>query len=100
MERFYNLAAAHDYSAAWPLADPSFQQQLHGYSGFQSTFSADRSITFDSAQTVSQSASSATVEVHTTSVQSNGTQHCTGTVQLVPGSGGGWLLHQIGISCS
>jgi hypothetical protein len=62
--------------------------------------SATRSITFDSARTVSQSGDAATVAVQTTSVRTNGTQHCSGTVQLVPGSGGGWLLHRIGINCS
>ncbi len=99
VERFYTLAAGHDYGAAWALADPTFQRQLGGYRGFQSTMSASRSITFDSARTVSQSAGAATVAVQTTSTRTNGTQHCAGTVQLVPGSGGGWLLHQIGIVC-
>jgi serine/threonine-protein kinase len=100
VERFYTLAAGHSYGSAWALADPTFQSQLGGYRGFQSTMSATRSITFDSARTVNQSAHGATVAVQTTSVRSNGTQHCTGTVQLVPGSGGGWLLHQIGINCT
>jgi hypothetical protein len=100
VERFYTLAASHDYGSAWALADPTFQSQLGGYRSFQGTMSATRSITFNSARVVSQSSHAATVAVRTTSVRSNGTQHCAGTVQLVPGSGGGWLLHQIGISCS
>ncbi len=100
VERFYTLAAGHDYAAAWALADPAFQSQLGGYQGFQNTMAADRSITFDTAHTVSQSAGGATVQVQTTSVRSEGTQHCAGTVQVVPGAGGSWLLHQIGISCS
>jgi hypothetical protein len=33
-------------------------------------------------------------------VQSDGTRHCTGTVDLVPGTAGHWLLHQIAINCS
>ncbi len=100
VERFYTLAAGHDYGSAWALADPAFQSQLGGYRGLQATMSATRSITFNSARTVSQSASGATVAVQTTSVRTDGTQHCSGTVQLVPGSGGSWLLHQIGISCN
>jgi hypothetical protein len=100
VERFYTLAASHDYGSAWALADLAFQSQLGGYRGFQGTMAATRSITFDSARTVSQSSGGATVAVRTTSVRTNGTQHCSGTVQLVPGSGGGWLLHQIGISCT
>jgi hypothetical protein len=101
VESFYENAAGHRYAAAWALADPAFRDQLGGYSGFQAGQSADRSITFNSARTVSQSAGSATVAVTTTSVRSNGTQHCSGTVQLVPGSGSGtWLLHQIAIDCT
>jgi hypothetical protein len=48
----------------------------------------------------SQTSSAATVAVRTTSVQSTGTRHCSGTVDLVPGAGGRWLLHQIDINCS
>jgi hypothetical protein len=98
VERFYTLAAGHSYPAAWALADPAFRDQLGGYGGFQATMAGSRSITFNSARTVSQSGSSATVAIQTTSVRTNGTQHCSGTVRLVP-SGSGWLLHQIGISC-
>ena len=100
-ESFYHLAAAHDYSQAWALADPAFQNQLGGYQSFASGQAADRSITFDSASVVSQTPSSATVSVQTTSVRQSGTQHCTGTVDLRSAAGGGaWLLHQIHINCS
>ena len=99
VERFYTLAAGHNYGSAWALADPAFQSQLGGYRGFQSTFAATRSITFNSARTVSQSAGAATIAVQTTSVRSNGTQHCSGPVELVRGSSG-WLVHQIGINCT
>jgi hypothetical protein len=99
VESFYHLAAAHQYSQAWALADPAFQNQLGGYSSFQAGQSGDRSITFDAARVVSQSGSAATVAVQTTSVRDSGTQHCRGTVELSATSGK-WLLHQIQISCS
>jgi hypothetical protein len=100
VERFYTLAAGHDYSAAWALTDAAFQRQLGGYRSFENTMSASRSITFDSARTLSQSAGAATVAIRTTSFRTDRTQHCAGTVQLVPGGGGSWLLHQIAIGCS
>ncbi|MEO6859688.1 MAG: serine/threonine-protein kinase [Solirubrobacteraceae bacterium] len=96
---FYTLAAAHRYPQAWTLADPSFRAQLHGYQGFQNTFANDRSITVNSLHTVNQSGSAATVAMTTTSVQSTGTQHCSGTVQLSGGSGAPWRVHQIQIGC-
>ncbi|HEY2005059.1 MAG TPA: serine/threonine-protein kinase [Solirubrobacteraceae bacterium] len=97
---FYTLAAGHRYSQAWALADPAFQSQLGGYQSFQNTFSGDRSITVDSLRTLSKSASSATVAISTTSVRTDGTQHCSGTVLLSPASsGGGWLMHHIQIGC-
>jgi serine/threonine-protein kinase len=97
---FYTLAAGHRYSQAWALTDPAFQSQLGGYQSFQNTFSGDRSITVDSLRTLSKSARSATVAIATTSVRTDGTQHCSGTVQLSPASsGGGWLMHHIQIGC-
>jgi serine/threonine protein kinase len=101
VESFYHLAAAHSYSQAWALADPTFQSQLGGYSSFVAGQSGDRSITFDSARVLTQTASAARVGVTTTSVRTNGTQHCGGTVELVlDGSNGTWLLHLIHINCT
>jgi hypothetical protein len=82
------------------MADPAFQSELGGYRSFEGTFAPVRSITFNSARTVSESAGSATVAVQTTSVQTSRTQHCGGTVQLAAGGAGAWLLHHIAISCS
>jgi len=97
---FYTLAAGHHFPQAWALADPTFQSQLRGYQSFQNTFAADRSITVDSLRTLNRSGASATVALTTTSVRTDGTQHCTGTVQLSrAGAKGGWLLHQIQIAC-
>ncbi len=99
VETFYENAASHRYSAAWALADENFRNQLGGYASFQAGQEEDERIIFDSAQVVSQSAGLATVAVRTTSVRTNGTQHCAGTVQVVPGSGS-WMVHQIGINCT
>jgi hypothetical protein len=101
VKSFYTLAAAHRYAAAWGLADASMQSQLGGYQSFQSGQAGDRSITFTSAKTVIRTPSSARVAITTTSVRSTGTQHCAGTVDLVPGAQrGNWQLHEIGINCS
>jgi serine/threonine protein kinase len=101
VKSFYTLAAAHRYAAAWGLADGSMRGQLGGYRSFQSGQAGDRSITFTSATTVSQTPASARVAITTTSVRANGTQHCAGTVDLVPATQSGhWQLHQIGINCS
>jgi hypothetical protein len=99
VESFYKLAAAHRYADAWALADPTFQNQLGGYSAFQSGQAGDRSITFDSARVTNMSANSASVSIRTTSVRDSGTQHCSGSVDLVRGSSSAWLLHLIHISC-
>jgi hypothetical protein len=100
VESFYRLAAARRYSEAWALADPTFRAQLGGYRDFQAGQAHDRSITFDSAHVGSQAGNSATLTVSTTSVQSDRTRHCSGTVDLVQGTAGHWLMHQIDINCS
>jgi hypothetical protein len=101
VKSFYTLAAAHRYAAAWGLADPAMHSQLGGYRSFQSGQAGDRSITFTSARTVSQTPSNARVMITTTSVRTNGTQHCVGTVDLESGAQAGhWQLHQIAINCS
>ena len=100
VESFYGAAAAHHYAGAWALADPTLRSQLQGYESFQAGQAGDHSITFDSAHVISQSSRAATVAVQTTSVRDSGTQHCTGTVDLVPAGGGGWLLHLLHINCT
>jgi eukaryotic-like serine/threonine-protein kinase len=98
-ESFYSLAAAHRYADAWALADPTFRAQLGGYQSFADGQALDRSITFDAASVMTQSADSATVAIQTTSVRANGTQHCSGTVDLRLVSSA-WMLHLIHISCA
>ena len=99
VESFYHLAAAHRYAQAWSLADSNFQQQLGGYESFQAGQADDRSITFNKATVTNQTASSATVTVQTTSDRSNGTESCSGNVDLVKNSAS-WQLDQISINCS
>jgi serine/threonine-protein kinase len=100
VERFYQSAANHQYAAAWALAGPNLRNQLGGYSSFQNTFSSVRSITFHSAQSLPGSSSStATVALRTTSVQTDRTQQCAGTAQMVH-SAGAWLLDGISIHCT
>jgi serine/threonine protein kinase len=100
VESFYQLAAARRYPEAWALADPAFRAQLGGYRSFQAGQANDRSISFDTAHVASQTGDSSTVQVSTTSVQSDGTRHCSGTVDAVRGTAGRWLVHQIHINCS
>ena len=100
VESFYHLAAAHQYSNAWALADPVFRDQLGGYASFQSGQAGDRSITFNSANVVSKSGDAASVAIRTTSIRIDGTQNCSGTVDLLQSGSAGWLLHQIHITCA
>ena len=101
VESFYQLAAAHRYTDAWALADPTFRSQLGGYDSFQAGQTGDRSIASDSADITGQSSTDATVAVRTTSVRTNATQHCAGSIDLVSGSTSrGWLLHLIHINCT
>ena len=101
VESFYTLAAAHRYSEAWALADPTFRAQLGGYDSFQAGQAHTRSITFNAAHLLNRSTATATVAIQTTSTHTNGTQHCTGTVDLVSNAASAaWLLHLIHINCT
>ena len=100
VESFYGYAASHRYSQAWAMADPTFRNQLGGYSAFSAQQSGDRRITFNSANVTSQSPTTATVAVQTTSVRNSGTQQCSGTVDLArTSSSAAWMLHLIHINC-
>ncbi len=96
VESFYRLGATHRYGAAWSLADPAFRSQLGSYNGFADGQAQVRSVRFDSAQVVGQSGSSATVALRTTSVHTDGSHQCSGTVEVVDGSAGrGWFTRSI-----
>ena len=101
VETFYHLAAAHQYAAAWALADPAFRQELAGYQGLEATMAAERAISFNGADVVNESPNSAVVSVRTTSVRDSGTQNCSGTVELLRAGSvsPGWVLDHIAISC-
>jgi hypothetical protein len=99
VEQFYEAAARHQYQQAWALADSNLKSQLGGYSAFQHLMSPVRSITFHRAQVQDSSASTATVALSTTSVQTSGTQECAGTARTVR-SGSTWLVDRVSISCS
>jgi 6-phosphogluconolactonase (cycloisomerase 2 family) len=100
-EGFYTLAAAHQYTEAWALADTAFRAQLLGYQNFETLMGGVRSITFDQAHVVTRSSTTAIIAIDTTSSGADDTQHCGGTVSLrrrQPSAQ--WLLHQIHINCS
>jgi hypothetical protein len=101
VESFYHLAASHQYAAAWALADASFRQELAGYQGLVATMAREQEIIFHAASVLNESANNATVAVRTTSLRSDGTQSCSGTVNLLRAgsSSPGWLLDHISISC-
>ena len=100
VKTFYGLASAHRYADAWLLADPTLRAQVAGYQAFRSQQAGDISIRFSSAQTVNQSGDNASVAVRTTSVRTDGTKHCSGTVDLVrAGAVGHWLLHLLHLNC-
>jgi hypothetical protein len=100
VKTFYGLAAAHRYADAWVLADPTLRAQVAGYQAFRSQQAGDISIRFNSADTLNQSGANARVAVRTTSVRTDGTKHCSGTVDLVrAGAVGHWLLHLLHLNC-
>ena len=91
---------AAEYPAAWALADPTLRAQLEGYQAFQSGQAGDRSITFHSANVVNRNGQGATIAITTTSVRNNGTQQCSGTVDVVKAPPPQhWLLHTVDINC-
>ena len=53
-----------------------------------------------SARVVSKFSDAATVAIMTTAVRTDRTQHCGGTVDLVPGAEHSWRLHLIHINCT
>ncbi len=98
VQAFYQRAARHRYAEAWSLAGPGVRTQLGGFAAFQGQFQSLRSISFPRAQTTSQAPGRATVTITTVAVHTTRTDHCTGSVDLVPG-GDGWLLSHINVTC-
>lgn len=97
---FYERAAADRYEAAWSLAGPGFRAQLGGFEAFQAQFSTLESISFDRAQTTSETPESSTVQIATTAVHTDRTDTCSGQVSLARGPGGRrWVIDRIAVDC-
>ena len=97
---FYQRAAADRYEAAWSLAGPGFRAQLGGFDAFQAQFSTLESISFDRAQTTSETPDRSTVAITTTAVHTDRTDTCGGEVSLArePGAAS-WLIDRIAVDC-
>jgi serine/threonine-protein kinase len=89
---FYQHAASHDYSAAWSMLTDRARAQLGSESSFAAGQSTLRSISFPTLRTTSQTTDAATVELQSSAVHTNRTDHVCGTVDLVR-SGTTWLLN-------
>ena len=97
---FYQRAAADRHEAAWSLAAPSFRAQLGGFGDFQSQFGTLESISFDRAQTTSQTPDRSSVAIATTAVHTDRTDTCRGEVSLARDPGAGrWLIEGIEVVC-
>ena len=99
VQAFYEAAAQHRYAAAWALADANMRDELGGYAAFANEMSSVRDIVFHRIETVQSAPDAATFAVQTTSVQSDATQQCSGTVRTVNASGT-WLVDGIAIQCT
>lgn len=99
VQAFYEAAAQHRYAAAWALADANMRDELGGYAAFADQMSSVRKIVFHRIETVQSAPDAATFAVQTTSVLSNETQQCSGTVRTVNASGT-WLVDGIAIQCT
>ncbi len=98
VQGFYEAAAQHRYPSAWAMADPNMRAELGSYAGFENEMTPVRAIAFHQLQTLQTSSDSATIAVQTTSVQTDVTQQCSGTVRTVQ-LAGAWLLDGISIHC-
>ncbi len=96
---FYTRAAAHRYADAWALAAPDLRAQLGGYEAFRRQFSTVRSIVFSRAAEVRRTDGAATVAIATTATHTDRVDRCTGTADTAPGTGGGWLVTHVNVSC-
>jgi hypothetical protein len=99
VEGFYEAAAQHRYPAAWALADSNMRAEVGGYAAFEAQMSTVRAISFHELNTLERTATSATIAVRTTSVQSDRVQQCWGTVRTIE-QAGAWVLDGISIHCA
>jgi hypothetical protein len=98
VQAFYRAAAQHRYAAAWALADPNMRDEVGGYAAFEGQMTSVRSIAFHRVDTLQDTSDTATVAVRTTSIGTDRTQQCWGTVRTVQ-QAGAWLLDGISIHC-
>ena len=96
---FYERSASGDPGAAWELATPSFRDQLGGFAAFEDQQSTLESIEFERAETLEESGDSAEVEISTVATHTDGVDRCEGTLSLVSGGPGGWLIDGAAVTC-
>jgi eukaryotic-like serine/threonine-protein kinase len=96
---FYETSASGDPAGAWALATPSFRRQLGGFGAFQQQQSTLESIEFEQVETIEQGEDAATVEISSVATHTDGVDRCEGTLSLVAGGAGGWLVDGADIAC-
>jgi len=96
---FYERAAAHRYADAWAVAAPGLRTQLGGYDTFRRQFSTVRSIVFSRAAETRRTDGAATVAITTTATHTDRVDHCTGTADAAPATGGGWVVTHVDVHC-
>lgn len=97
---FYDRAAADRYQAAWSLAAPSLRAQLGGFNAFKADLGTLESITFDRAETTSETADRSTVAIATTAVHTDRTDSCRGEMSLSRHADArGWLIDRVAVDC-
>jgi eukaryotic-like serine/threonine-protein kinase len=96
---FYETSASGDPAGAWALATPSFRQQLGGFAAFKQQQSTLESIEFETVETMAEGEDTATVELSSVATHSDGVDRCEGTLNLVTGGEGGWLIDGADIAC-
>lgn len=98
VQDFYELAAADDFDGAVAVASPNLESLLGGPSGIEGTLGTLQEIEFTTLEVISQSDSSAELEVATIATHTDFVDECSGTASVVA-DGDGWLLDQIGFTC-
>lgn len=99
VQDFYELAAADDFEGAEAVASPNLEAQLGGPGGIEGTLGTLESIEFRTLELISESGSSAEVELATTATHTDKVDECVGTASLVA-EGDGWLVDRVGVDCN
>ncbi|MFL5884195.1 MAG: serine/threonine protein kinase, partial [Thermoleophilaceae bacterium] len=96
---FYKSSIGGNIDHAWSISTDGLHQQVGGRQSLQGQESTLTSIDFTQLNTVSKTASAATVAFADDAHHQGFTDHCTGTASLVPGGPQGWLLDRISVQC-